>query len=68
MPERALTENDHEHLLTPDEVAEILRVKPTRVLEAARDGRLRAVKWGKFVRFRRRDVDMFIERHIQGKR
>ncbi len=68
MPERAPTENGHEHLLTPEEVAEILRVKPTRVLEAARAGCLRAVKWRKFVRFSRQDVNTFIERHIQGKR
>ena len=68
MPAQILTEDRHDALLTPDEVAEILRVKPARVLEAARDGRLRAVKWGKFVRFRRQDVDTFIELHIRAKR
>ncbi len=68
MPEQILTDDRQEALLTPNEVAEILRVKPARVLEAARDGRLRAVKWGKFVRFRRQDVETFIERHVQGKR
>ena len=68
MPERTLVEDGHRLLLTPEEVAEILRVKPARVLEAARDGRLRAVKWGKFVRFRRQDVDTFIDRHTQARR
>ena len=68
MPAQILTEDRHDALLTPDEVAEILRVKTARVREAARDGRLRAVKWGKFVRFRRQDVDTFIERHIRAKR
>ena len=65
MPERVLTVSGNQQLLTVDEAAEILRVKPARVLEAARDGRLRAVKWGKFVRFRPQDVDTFIERHSQ---
>jgi len=68
MSEQILTENGQATLLTPDEVAEILRVKPARVLEAARDGRLRAVKWGKFVRFRRQDVSMFIEQHSEVRR
>lgn len=65
MPQQATIDDRQDALLTPDEVAEILRVKPARVLEAARDGRLRAVKWGKFVRFRRQDVDKFVERHSQ---
>jgi len=68
MQQQATTDDRQDALLTPDEVAEILRVKPARVLEAARDGRLRAVKWGKFVRFRRQDVDTFIERHSQSRR
>jgi len=68
MSERILTQDGQGTLLIPDEVAKTFRVKPARVLEAARDGRLRAVKWGKFVRFRRHDVSMFIEQHSEVRR
>jgi excisionase family DNA binding protein len=57
--------NGHDELLTPEEVAQILKTKPKRVLEAGQRGDLPRVKWGKFVRFRRRDVDAFIEAHRQ---
>ncbi len=50
-----------EELLTPQKVAEILKIKPARVYEAVRDGRLSAVRiTGKLIRFRPRDVERFI--------
>jgi excisionase family DNA binding protein len=55
--------NGQGELLTPQDVAAILKTKPKRVLEAARSGALRRVKWGKFVRFTREDVDAFIKAH-----
>jgi excisionase family DNA binding protein len=50
-------------VLTPEEVAAILKMKPVRILEAARAGRIRSFKYGKFVRFTRADVDAFITAH-----
>jgi len=50
-----------EELLTPQKVAEILKIKPARVYEAVRDGRLAAVRiTGKLIRFRPQDVERFI--------
>ena len=49
-------------LLTPQNVAEILKIKPARVYEAVRDGRLPAVRiTGKLIRFRPQDVERFIK-------
>ncbi len=51
-----------EELLTPQKVAEILKIKPARVYEAVRDGRLPAVRiTGKLIRFRPEDVECFIQ-------
>jgi excisionase family DNA binding protein len=55
--------NGQDELLTPQEVARILKTKPKRVLELGQTGALRRVKWGKFVRFTRPDVDAFIKTH-----
>ncbi len=50
-----------EALLTPQDVAKILKVKPARVYEAVRDGRLPAIRiTGKLIRFRSQDVERFI--------
>jgi len=53
-------------LLTPAEVAEILRVKQTTVLQWARIGIITSVRFGHGgrndpVRFRRRDIQRFID-------
>ena len=49
-------------LLTPLEVAGMLRVKLPRIYEAVKTRRLRAVRIGRLLRFRRQDVDAFLER------
>ena len=50
-------------LLTPPEVADLLRVKLPRVYEAVKDRRLRAIKVGRLLRFRSQDVNAFLESH-----
>jgi len=50
-------------LLTPPEVADLLRVKLPRVYEAVKDRRLRAIKIGRLLRFRPQDVNAFLESH-----
>lgn len=54
-------------LLTPPEVAGMLRVKLPRIYEAVKNHRLRAVRIGRLLRFRRRDVEAFLERHATGR-
>lgn len=54
-------------LLTPAEVAVILSVKLPRVYEAVKARRLRAVRVGRLLRFRLRDIELFLERHTTGK-
>jgi excisionase family DNA binding protein len=49
-----------EHLLTADEVAEILRVPKSWVYSHVSD--LRVIRLGRYVRFRRCDIDEFLER------
>jgi excisionase family DNA binding protein len=50
-----------EQLLTPDEVAEYLRVERRFVIRLAREGRIRCVRVGKYPRFRINDVRQFVE-------
>jgi PTS system nitrogen regulatory IIA component len=50
-----------DRLLTPDEVAAILQVSPEWVRESARRGDIPSVKLGHYRRFKRSDVDVFIE-------
>ena len=56
--------NGHEPLLTPQEDGAWLKMKPERILEAFRAGKLRGLKYGKLVRFTRQDVDAFIQNHL----
>ncbi len=53
-------------LLTPPEVADLLRVKLPRVYEAVKDRRLRAIKVGRLLRFRSQDVNVFLESQHTG--
>lgn len=53
-------------LLTSTEVAEWLGVKPSWVEEHARQGDLTSVQLGRYRRFRRADVEDFIERCSTG--
>ncbi len=55
--------NGYDKLLTVQEVAAYLQVKAARVYEAVKERRLRAVKVGRLLRFRPRDVETFLDRH-----
>jgi excisionase family DNA binding protein len=62
--------NGHEdrrpdRLLRPEEVAELLSVSKRQVADMARAGEIRYVPVGRFVRFRRKDVDEWIERSVR---
>ena len=58
-----------ERLLTPKEVAEILNVSSSWVLDHSSRRRpyLPSVKLGKAVRFRREDVEAFIQECLRGR-
>lgn len=55
-----------DRLLDSKEVAEILGVKVSWVEEQARQRHIQSVKLGRYRRFRRVDVDEFIERCLTG--
>jgi excisionase family DNA binding protein len=50
-------------LLTPRQVAEFLQVKLPRIYELVSDGKIRAVRVGRQLRFRRQDLEVFLTRH-----
>jgi len=52
-------------LLTPDEVAQMLRVARKTVIVMARDGRIPSVRVGRFVRFDSTEIDRWIDQHRQ---
>jgi len=53
--------DDIEPLLTANQVADLLAISRKRAYELASQGRLPAVRLGRQVRFRRRDVRALIE-------
>lgn len=64
---RTQSSRTEEALLTPPEVAEILRVSAGWVRNHAtrKEPRLRVVKLGKLLRFRRSDIEEFIRQWCQ---
>ncbi len=62
-----LPANGQRKLLTPTEVASFLQVKLPRVYELVKAKRLRAVKIGRQLRFRPRDLEAFLERNATGR-
>ena len=51
-----------EKLLTPEDAAKALVVKPETVREWLRTGKLKGVKMGRLWRVRERDLEAFLER------
>jgi len=49
-------------LLTTQEIAEVLGVKPSTIYQYTHQGYIPHVKIGKFVRFREKDVERWVER------
>lgn len=53
-------------MYTPDEVADILKVKDRTIRQWLRDGKLKGVKIGTHWRIMEEDLQDFIERHKKG--
>lgn len=64
LPSIFMAEPD-EKLLRREEVASILGVHPATVDRMVKRGDLPVVRWGQTVRFRRRDVDDFVDAHLE---
>lgn len=57
--------NHLQSLLTPDEAAKILEVRPSTLARWRWAGRgPRYAKYGKVIRYRREDIDAFIQAHL----
>jgi excisionase family DNA binding protein len=55
-----------DRLFTAQEVAEILSVKLSWVREATRDGRLPHIALGRYRRYRRAEIEVFLEHARRG--
>ncbi len=55
-----------DRLLTAEDVAEILAVKLSWVREATRDGRLPHIALGRYRRYRRSEIEVFLEHARRG--
>lgn len=58
--ESGLKRGRDDEVLTADDVASWLQVPKSRVYQAARDKEIPSIPLGKYVRFRRGDVEAFI--------
>lgn len=66
MEKKMTVSSEIEELLTVDDVAAILRVRPRWVYEAAARGDLPRVKVGGYVRFRREAIEQWIADQQKG--
>ncbi len=55
-----------ERLMTVKGVAEYLQLKESTIYSWAQDGKIPAIKIGRTWRFRRADLDAWLERHLRG--
>ena len=53
-------------LLNVKQVAEYLQLKESTIYSWAQDGKIPAIKIGRTWRFRRADLDTWLERHLKG--
>ena len=53
-------------LLNVKQVAEYLQLKESTIYSWAQDGKIPAIKIGRTWRFRRTDLDSWLERHLKG--
>jgi len=56
-----------EDIMTLEEVAKYLKVRPQTIYTWAQDGRIPAAKLGKEWRFRKTVIDRWFNEHIDGK-
>jgi excisionase family DNA binding protein len=59
---------EEEVLLNVKQVAKYLQLKESTIYSWAQDGKIPAIKIGRTWRFRRSDLDEWLERHLQGKK
>ena len=55
-----------ETLLNVKQVAQYLQLKESTIYSWAQDGKIPAIKIGRTWRFRRSDLDAWLERHLKG--
>jgi excisionase family DNA binding protein len=55
-----------ERLLNVKQVAEYLQLKESTIYSWAQDSKIPAIKIGRTWRFRRADLDTWLERHLRG--
>ena len=55
-----------EALLNVKQVAEYLQLKESTIYSWAQDGKVPAIKIGRTWRFRRSDLDVWLQRHAKG--
>lgn len=53
-------------LLNVKQVAQYLQLKESTIYSWAQDGKIPAIKIGRTWRFRRADLDTWLERHLKG--
>ena len=59
---------DEKVLLNVKQVAKYLQLKESTIYSWAQDGKIPAIKIGRTWRFRRSDLDEWLESHLQGKK
>ena len=59
---------DQDMLLNVKQVAQYLQLKQSTIYSWAQDGKIPAIKIGRTWRFRRSDLDAWLERHLRGER
>ena len=59
---------EQDTLLNVKQVAQYLQLKPSTIYSWAQGGRIPAFKIGRTWRFRRTDLDAWLERHLRGER
>ena len=57
---------DQDVLLNVKQVAQYLQLKESTIYSWAQDGKIPAIKIGRTWRFRRTDLDTWLERHLKG--
>ena len=57
---------DQDMLLNVKQVAQYLQLKESTIYSWAQDGKIPAIKIGRTWRFRRSDLDAWLERHLKG--
>ena len=56
---------DRDTLLNVKQVAQYLQLKESTIYSWAQDGKIPAIKIGRTWRFRQKDLDSWLERHLQ---